>query len=125
VALSARRVGTENRLHFRSALLLRCRACAEAEVEAVTTKLLAPPDANGGVTVALVHAGRLLMVGATKLRAPKQPVGPTTPPLVLVKPVMPVTAQRSEPITLPRVAIDPLGRATVTVQPGLPTTARV
>ena len=106
-------------------MLLRCRACAETEVEAVTTKLLAPPDANGGVTVALVHAGRLLMVAATKLRLPKQAVGLTTPPLVLVKPVMPVTAQRSEPITLPRVAIDALGRATVTVQPGLPTTARV
>jgi hypothetical protein len=96
-------------------------------VVAVTAKLLAPPNAVPKTvsTSALVHAGRLLMVGATKLRLPKQPVGPTTPPLVLVKPVMPVTAQRSEPITLPRVAIDPLGRTTVTVQPGFPTTARV
>jgi hypothetical protein len=72
-----------------------------------------------------VHAGRLLMVGATKLRVPKQDVGPTTPPLVLVKPAKPVTAQPSVPITLPKVAMDPLGRATVTEQPGLPTTDRV
>ena len=43
---------------------------------------------------ALVHAGRLLMVAATKLRLPKQDVGPTTPPLVPVKPVKLVTAQR-------------------------------
>ena len=73
---------------------------------------------------ALVHAGRLLMVAATKLRLPKQDVGPTTPVLVLVKPVKPVTAQRVGS-TLPRLAIDPLGRATVTVQPGFPTTDRV
>ena len=72
-----------------------------------------------------MHAGRLLMVWATKLIKPKQDVGPTTPPLVLVKPVKPVTAQPSVPITLPRVAMDPLGRATVTVQPGLPTTDSV
>jgi hypothetical protein len=52
-------------------------------------------------------------------------VGLTTPPLVLVKPVMPVTAQPSEPAMLPSVAIDPLGRATVTVQPGVPGNARV
>ena len=102
----------------------RCRACAEAAVEAVTAKLLAPPDANGGVTLALVHAGRLLIVGATSLRRPKQDVGPTIPPLVLVKPVKLVTAQRVGSM-LPRLAIDPLGRATVTVQPGLPGTARV
>ena len=60
------------------------------------------------------------MVAAGKLRLPKQDVGLTTPPLLLVKPVMPVTAQRSEPAMLPRVAIDPLGRTTVTVQPGFP-----
>ena len=75
--------------------------------------------------VALVHAGRLLMVAATKLRLPKHCVGLTTPPLLVVKPVMPVTAQPSEPAMLPRVAIDALGRPTVIVQPGLPGNARV
>ena len=73
----------------------------------------------------MVHAGRLLMVWAGSLSRPKQAVGPTTPPLVPVNPVKAVTAQRSVPIMLPRVAMDPLGRATVTVQPGLPGTARV
>ena len=73
----------------------------------------------------MVHAGRLLMVAAGELRLPKQAVGLTTPLWFLVKPGMQVTAKRSEPAMLPRVAIDPLGRTTVTVQPGLPGNARV